>query len=225
MHCFNHQEERVALRLNEFGQPIGANGCLLSSFLGIIARDGQKAPINYFDWRKMPMERKMDIWRAVLSKFEIATDEQPRGTKDGMERSKSNAENRALQTMNYTTRTKSFARIREEEAQNRDGQAPDLMEMFRLTHTRRDGQLVDRASEDALQRLNERVSQQLESPERSCARDDIFTQVMGEDRRGQVRTFGLCVTPSNIYGPRVSVAEAREMANALNNGWLPWKKE
>ncbi|XXG46654.1 hypothetical protein AAC387_Pa02g1443 [Persea americana] len=88
------------------------------------------------------------------------------------------------------------------------------MEMFRLTHTRRDGQLVDRASEDALRRLNERVSQQLESPERSCARDDIFTQVMEEDKRGRVRTFGLGVTPSNIYGPRVLVAEAREMANA-----------
>ncbi|KAJ8647907.1 hypothetical protein MRB53_000930 [Persea americana] len=165
----NHQEERVVWRLNEFGQPIGANGRLLSSFLGIIARDGQKAPINYFDWRKMPMERKMDMWRAVLSKFEIATDEQPRvkkwvfdkicqfwknwksklkkthydpfhttrerlqyrpdrvdpvqwvlliefwGTKDGMERSKRNAENCALQTMNHTAGTKSFARIREEE--------------------------------------------------------------------------------------------------------------
>ncbi|KAJ8625113.1 hypothetical protein MRB53_033643 [Persea americana] len=68
----NHQEERVVLRLNEFGQPIGTNGRLLSSFLGIIARDGQKAPINYFDWRKM------DMWRAILSKFEIATYEQPR---------------------------------------------------------------------------------------------------------------------------------------------------
>ncbi|XXG51451.1 hypothetical protein AAC387_Pa03g0010 [Persea americana] len=99
-------------------------------------------------------------------------------------------------------------------AQNPDGQAPDRMEMFRLTHTRRDGQLVDRASEDALRRLNERVSQQLESPERSCARDDIFTQVTREDRRGRVRTFGLGVTPSDIYGPRVSVVEAREMANA-----------
>ncbi|XXG76835.1 hypothetical protein AAC387_Pa08g1112 [Persea americana] len=85
--------------------------------------------------------------------------------------------------------------------------------MFRLTQTHRDGQLVDRASEDALRRLNERVSQQLESPKRSCARDDIFTQVMGEDRHGRVCTFGLGVTPSDIYGSRVPVAEAREMAN------------
>ncbi|KAJ8617589.1 hypothetical protein MRB53_013775 [Persea americana] len=37
------------------------------------------------------------------------------GTKDGMERSKRNAQNRALQTMNHTAGTKSFARIREEE--------------------------------------------------------------------------------------------------------------
>ncbi|XXG88783.1 hypothetical protein AAC387_Pa12g0953 [Persea americana] len=98
-------------------------------------------------------------------------------------------------------------------ARNPDGQAPDRMELFRLTHTRRDGQLVDRASEDALRRLNEIVSQQLESPERSCAQNDIFTQVMGEDRHGRVSTFGLGVTPSDIYGPRVSTAEAREMAN------------
>ena len=37
---------------------------------------------------------------------------------------------------------------------------------------------------------------------------------MGEDRRGRVRTFGLGVTPSDIYGPRVLVVEVREMANA-----------
>ena len=43
-------------------------------------------------------------------------------------------------------------------------------------------------------------------------REAIFTQVMGEDRRGQVRTFGLGVTPSDIYGPRASIAEARAAA-------------
>ncbi|XXG46960.1 hypothetical protein AAC387_Pa02g1683 [Persea americana] len=33
---------------------------------------------------------------------------------------------------------------------NPDGQAPDRIEMFRMTHTRRDGQLVDQASEDVM---------------------------------------------------------------------------
>ncbi|XXG47816.1 hypothetical protein AAC387_Pa02g2393 [Persea americana] len=181
--ALNHQEERVVLRLNKFGQPIGANGRLLSSFLGIIARDGQKAPINYFDWRKMPMERKMDMWRAILSKFEIATDEQPRVKKwvfDKICQFWKNWKSKLKKTHYdpfHTTReqlqyrpdrvdpvqwvlliefwgTKDGMRAR-----NPAGQAPDRMEMFRLTHTRRDGQLVDRASEDALRRLNERVRQ------------------------------------------------------------------
>ena len=43
-------------------------------------------------------------------------------------------------------------------------------------------------------------------------REAIFTQVMGEDRRGRVRTFGLGVTPSNTYGPQASIAEARAIA-------------
>ena len=35
---------------------------------------------------------------------------------------------------------------------------------------------------------------------------------MGEDRHGRVRTFGLGVTPSDIYGPRASIAEAWAIA-------------
>ncbi|XXG46991.1 hypothetical protein AAC387_Pa02g1706 [Persea americana] len=58
-----------------------------------------------------------------------------------MEGSKRNLENRAVQIMNHTVGTKRFAQMGEEK-------------------------LVDRASEDALRPLNERVSQQPESLER-----------------------------------------------------------
>ncbi|XXG46811.1 hypothetical protein AAC387_Pa02g1559 [Persea americana] len=91
---------------------------------------------------------------------------------------------------------------------NPNGQAPDRIEVFPITHTCRDGRLVDQASEDLLLQLNERLSQQPESSQNSTTRDNIFTQVMGEDRHGRVRTFGLGVTPSDIYGPRASIAEA-----------------
>ncbi|XXG86371.1 hypothetical protein AAC387_Pa11g1277 [Persea americana] len=62
--------------------------------------------------------------------------------------------------------------------------------------------------------LNERVSQQSESSRHSTFRNDISTQVMGEDIHGQTRTFGLCVAPSDIYGPQASTTEARRMAEA-----------
>ena len=35
---------------------------------------------------------------------------------------------------------------------------------------------------------------------------------MGEDRSGRVRTFGLGVTPSNIYGPRAAAVESARIA-------------
>ncbi|XXG76485.1 hypothetical protein AAC387_Pa08g0824 [Persea americana] len=65
----------------------------------------------------------------------------------------------------------------------------------------------------AIQRqLNESLSQQLESSQNSTTRDAIFTQLMGEDRSGRVRTFGLGVTPSNIYGPRAAAVESARIA-------------
>ncbi|XXG79647.1 hypothetical protein AAC387_Pa09g0675 [Persea americana] len=135
------------------------------------------------------------------------------GSQEGVARSRRNSRNHEAQTMSHTAGTKSFARIRDEaRTRNPDGQAPDRIEMFRMTHTCRDGQLVDQASEDVMRQLNESLSQQPESSQNSMTREAIFTQVMGEDRRGRVRTFGLGVTPSDIYGPRASIAEARAAA-------------
>eukprot|EP00268_Persea_americana_P048413 TRINITY_DN5113_c1_g1_i2.p1 TRINITY_DN5113_c1_g1~~TRINITY_DN5113_c1_g1_i2.p1 ORF type:complete len:427 (+),score=59.74 TRINITY_DN5113_c1_g1_i2:167-1447(+) len=261
--ALNDRQDRIVIEYNEYNQPIGQSERLLSSYLGIIARDGQKTPINYADWRRIPAEMKEEMWEVVQLKFDIdnrakkwvfngishswrnwkselkrkyydpfpIVEEQLQhcpnrvdrqqwvslvefwGSQEGVERSKRNTENRAKQTMNHTAGTRSFARIREEErARNPNGQAPDRIEVFRLTHTRRDGQPVDQAAEDALRQLNERMSQQPESSQSSTARNDIFTQVMGEDRRGRVRTFGLGVAPSDIYGPRLSAPEARRMA-------------
>ena len=38
---------------------------LLSSYIGVIATDGQKASLTYFDWRRMPVEWTTDMWQAI----------------------------------------------------------------------------------------------------------------------------------------------------------------
>lgn len=43
--------------------------------------------------------------------------------------------------------------------------------------------------------------------------DDIFSQVMGKDGHGRVRTYGLGPCPSDIWGPRPSRAEAIAIAS------------
>lgn len=201
--ALTNQRERIVVECNEYGQPIGRNERLLSSYLGIIARDGQKAPLNYSDWRRMPAERTMDMWQAIQARFDLGNDEKSKrwvyfaisrswrnwkaslkkkyyrpyhtirerlqhcparvnpdqwaslvmfwGSQEGVARSRRNSTNREAQTMSHTAGTKSFARIRDEaRARDPNGEVPDRMEVFRMTHTRRDGQLVDQASQDVM---------------------------------------------------------------------------
>ncbi|KAJ8644154.1 hypothetical protein MRB53_005902 [Persea americana] len=59
--ALTNQRERIVIACNEYGQPIGRSERLLSSYVGIIARDGQKTPLTYSDWRRMPAERSFVI--------------------------------------------------------------------------------------------------------------------------------------------------------------------
>ncbi|KAH1122887.1 hypothetical protein J1N35_006047 [Gossypium stocksii] len=63
--------ERIFVRINKFGQPVGPNSSKLSSFLGTVARNGHRAPLNFIDWRAMPDSYKDDMWEYVQTKFDI----------------------------------------------------------------------------------------------------------------------------------------------------------
>ncbi|KAJ8628112.1 hypothetical protein MRB53_021419 [Persea americana] len=68
--ALTNQRERIVVGCNEYGQPIGRNKRLLSSYIGIIARDGQKAPLTYSDWRRIPEERTVDMLQAIQTFFD-----------------------------------------------------------------------------------------------------------------------------------------------------------
>ena len=51
---------------NELGEPIGPEAIQLTSFLGLIARDGNLAPLTYPTWTKVPKENKDNMWQQVL---------------------------------------------------------------------------------------------------------------------------------------------------------------
>ncbi|MBA0760353.1 hypothetical protein Gotri_023102 [Gossypium trilobum] len=61
--------ERIFVRINKFGQPVGPNSSKLSSFLGTVARNGHRAPLNFIDWRALPDSYKDDMWE--YTKFDI----------------------------------------------------------------------------------------------------------------------------------------------------------
>ncbi|XP_012436513.1 uncharacterized protein LOC105763031 isoform X5 [Gossypium raimondii] len=63
--------ERIFVHFNKFGQPVGPESSKLSSFLGTIARNGHKAPLNFVHWRAMPDSYKEEMWEYVQTKFSL----------------------------------------------------------------------------------------------------------------------------------------------------------
>nr|DAD37165.1 TPA_asm: hypothetical protein HUJ06_007806 [Nelumbo nucifera] len=62
-------DEKIDLEFNEDGQPINENAKRLTRFLGSIARNGNKLPIDVDSWRDVPIETKEEVWKVVQTKF------------------------------------------------------------------------------------------------------------------------------------------------------------
>uniref|UniRef100_A0A803LWF3 Uncharacterized protein n=1 Tax=Chenopodium quinoa TaxID=63459 RepID=A0A803LWF3_CHEQI len=60
-------EDRVVIRCNDEGKPIGPKRSELTRFLGTIAHDHKWAPLTYISWQKVPIKEK--IWKFVNSKY------------------------------------------------------------------------------------------------------------------------------------------------------------
>ncbi|KAK1314046.1 hypothetical protein QJS10_CPA06g01167 [Acorus calamus] len=90
--------DRIAVTLNELGQPIDEEGSALSQFLEKLAVD--------VDDRVLPNQ-----WHVLVQFWNSA---------EGKSRSIRNRENRSKQTTTHTAGTKSFARFRKEEAELND---------------------------------------------------------------------------------------------------------
>ncbi|KAM3714771.1 hypothetical protein ACJW31_01G359000 [Castanea mollissima] len=112
----------------------------------------------------------------------------------------------------HTLGSKSYARLREEEREKRpNGEEPTRDEIYILTHTHKDGKPVNEEAAAKISKLRELASQQ---PKTSNDRDDIFFKVMGQEKPGYVRTYGLVPAPSDVLGSTSSLKEAKMIASA-----------
>ncbi|KAK4438965.1 hypothetical protein Salat_0231100 [Sesamum alatum] len=100
--------------------------------------------------------------------------------------------NRSQLKMSHTTGRKSYARIRADETMKSGGLVPSCAEIFHST---------------ICYELD-----QSESSQRVASRNDSLSKVLGEDRHGYVRTFGLGPSPSDIFGPQPTRMEYKRIA-------------
>ncbi|OMO75205.1 hypothetical protein CCACVL1_16302 [Corchorus capsularis] len=128
---------------------------------------------------------------------------------------------RAKQRALHTAGSKSFARIREEEKARRPGgKEPSRAELYILTHTRKDGQPVDDAAAEIIAKLREKASQrETVSGESNNSQDTLF-QVMGSEKTGRVRTYGMGPTPTELWGQKCACQKRRLPATEEENSIL-----
>ncbi|MQM04331.1 hypothetical protein Taro_037127 [Colocasia esculenta] len=140
-------------------------------------------------------------------------------TEKSQQRSAMNKLNREKQIVGHTTGSKSFAMIREEIRQKRDdAKNPSRAELFNITHTRKDGHPINEESARVMI-FSEGMLQEVSSPEENTSpktmKDDLLSQVLGQDKPGRIRMLGLGPTPSSVYGSVPTRAQALQMVNQV----------
>nr|CAD1837601.1 unnamed protein product [Ananas comosus var. bracteatus] len=183
------KDEWIIVNFNNRWQPIGKEGRVLASFLGIMARNANLTPLHIQDWRAFPRKENKRLFKLVEK------------------HSKKNRENRSKQKMPHIAGSKSFACLMAEKA--KDGVKPSQAHIFIETHKpRKDRRPID---EESIQNINsmkqkmKKLSNSIEYDNKRVAWEgDIFSQVIGLERHGQVHGLGLGPTPTSLWAPSTS---------------------
>ncbi|KAL6554186.1 hypothetical protein OROMI_019859 [Orobanche minor] len=220
--------KRLPIEFYKYGKPIGPNKSRFVEFLGTIVRNGNKAPLNYETWHNMPISFKDDMLEKVKVMRPDMFDERVKDDhwkflvehwcKDKTkEMSKKNKENRAMKKMQHITGKRSFAQVYEMEMAKRkalrdvglgenDTDEDENIEETELARANifeqcysRDGNTSNPVVANALEKM-QLLKSQLAPGEKDEGPNDIFSQVLGNDKGGRVRMFGSGITTKRIYG-------------------------
>ncbi|CAK9182524.1 unnamed protein product [Ilex paraguariensis] len=130
-------------------------------------------------------------------------------TQKALEKSERNKLIRSKKKFCHTIGRTSFAYVMEREKSERN-KLIRSKKKFRHTIGRtsfayKDGRLVNDVVAQALSNMDELVSQMSESSMQSSSTvDEVFTQVMGLERTGHVRTYSFGPSPRDVFGHKKS---------------------
>ncbi|KAA3460940.1 bromodomain-containing protein 2-like isoform X2 [Gossypium australe] len=215
--------ERIFVHFNKFGQPVGPESSKLSSFLGTIARNGHKAPLNFSkfaldpsgkSWVMQSIATKWRNWKADLKATyydSFKTDEErlkvrdPRVVPDqwpSLISYWSSDDTKGLRVMQGYLRRRP------------DGKEPTRAELYILTHTRKNGQPVDEtAAELIVFKIREQEAKKETTSQCSDESNDTLCRVMGEENHNRVRTYRMHSTCTDLFGPISSRGDLVRMAS------------
>ena len=62
---WNMQNNKIVVKFNKYGQPVGVEGNELTQFLGSVVRIAANVGLDCQDWRKVDKEKKEDMYSIV----------------------------------------------------------------------------------------------------------------------------------------------------------------
>ncbi|KAK6936290.1 putative transposase, Ptta/En/Spm, plant [Dillenia turbinata] len=138
-------------------------------------------------------------------------------SESGQKRSEANKKSRAKLIMPHTAGSKSIACLMAEKA--KDGVEPSRAHIFIVTHKpRNDGRPIDEESAKKVKLMKRKLSKLPatieQSKERVALEDDVYSQVMEAEKRGQIRGIGLGPTPTFLRDQQKGL-ESRGISEAL----------
>nr|CAD1834841.1 unnamed protein product [Ananas comosus var. bracteatus] len=257
---------RIQVRFNKRGQPINKEARLLAGFCGIVARNGQFCPLNYINWRRMPIALKNEALSFVMSKFqfqskkgrafvmrslnkkwkdykaelkakhfdrtkpkaEISKNVPPGVVRQqwlslvdflysdvAKKREKLAKESRAKQKYTYTSGSKSFAR-KEKEIEDTTGKVPGLVEMFELTHTKKNGSFISDDAKKLMVDAKDKLANCSGTSESSredviAMENKIYIEVIRKEYGGRVGGLGLIPSESCVCYNSESTEEVQKL--------------
>ncbi|KAM5555336.1 hypothetical protein ABKV19_023305 [Rosa sericea] len=144
-------------------------------------------------------------------------------TPKGQRRTIANKGNRAKKRMNHTTGTRTFAQVRNQYKREHEGLEPNRCTLFELTHTRSNGEPVDKESEKAMMDMRQKISgikdakraNQLPETISNIEISEVYASVLGKEKYGVVRGFGLGVRLHDVPDVLVENGSAQLQVQAL----------
>ncbi|MQM06688.1 hypothetical protein Taro_039517 [Colocasia esculenta] len=213
-------DKKIYVEWNDVGQPVGPGGRSLRTFLGTVARNASKLPIDIFVWNKIPKHLIEDVWDFIKRKYDDGELEKKWIMKDISQKwkyhkyalrrkifkqSKKTIQVNPPEDLHISTDMwKEAVKIWTSEhwVLQKSGQEMDRSELFIVTHTTKDGIPVNSECVVAIEKI-----QALKQPQSSASSSqtvaskyDIYSQVLGEDKPGRVRGLGTGPTPATLWG-------------------------
>ncbi|CAI9111922.1 OLC1v1012266C1 [Oldenlandia corymbosa var. corymbosa] len=77
--------EKMILELNDDNQVVGSMAAEFATQLGVLAKEGNKLPLIYTDWRALPKPMKDDVWAEVKATLKALKQQLPPELQDDIE--------------------------------------------------------------------------------------------------------------------------------------------